>query len=287
MKKWIALLMAAMLFLPVCCAAAENIIINKITDPGNDFAFPADAKLLEIYFPKIYDSAAAFIRYGEYTMLFDSAGEQWEQTRKLLDRLGVTELTYACNSHPHTDHIHGFRYILADIPAGEFQRFFEDDFIDANKSSLKEYEALRAMGVPFRQLQHGDTIPFGDVKITALQAAVPEFSGNNQSALLMVELGERRFLFASDIQMDGQLWLVNNQEDIRADILQHPHHGYNYMQIPFLNTVDPELVIVTSLDSSARGVEQLKMYGIRYHYTNLGIMKLTTDGHVWLVERIK
>ena len=287
MKKWLALLAVAMMLVPLCAFAADEIIINKIQNPENDFAFPEDAKLLEIYFPKIYDSAGAFIRYGEYTMLFDTAGGQWDQTKKLLDSLGVTELTYACNSHPHSDHVYGFQYIFKDIPAGEFIRFFEDDFLDANKTALREYEALRAMGVPFRHLQPGDIIPFGDVKIRVLQAIDPKFSGNNQSALLMVELGERRFLFASDIQMDGQLRLLDNNEDVKADILQHPHHGYNRMQHRFLMAVDPELVIVTSLAASANGVDYLEQMNVAYHYTNLGVMKMTTDGSVWVIERIK
>lgn len=114
MKRILALLMLLMLLVPLCAAAEEQVIINKIKDPNNDFAFPEDAKLLEIYFPNIYDAAAALIRYGEYTMLFDCAGEFWDQVPVLLDRLGVTELTYACNSHPHSDHTYGFQFVLAD-----------------------------------------------------------------------------------------------------------------------------------------------------------------------------
>ena len=287
MKKLLALLMLLMLLLPLGSLAEESVIINKITDPRNDFAFPEDAKLLEIYFPKIYDSAAALIRYGEYTMLFDCAGECWERVPELLDCVGVTELTYACNSHPHTDHTYGFQFVLKDYPAGEFLRFFEDDFLDSNPAAIKVFNQLREMGLPFRQLGPGDTIPFGDVSITVLQAVHSEYSGNNLSACLMVELGERRFLFASDIQRDGQLWLLDHGADLKADILQYPHHGYNRMQYNFLMAVDPELAIITSLPNAANGAAYLEEMNVPYLFTYQSIVKMTTDGNVWVVERVK
>lgn len=287
MKRILALLMLLMLLVPLCAAAEEQVIINKIKDPNNDFAFPEDAKLLEIYFPNIYDAAAALIRYGEYTMLFDCAGEFWDQVPVLLDRLGVTELTYACNSHPHSDHTYGFQFVLADHPAGEFIRFFEDDFHDSNPAAIKVFNLLREMGIPFRQMGHGDTLPFGDVKISFMQMDDPENTGNNLSALMRVELGERSFLFASDVQIAGQRWHVANGSDLKADILQHPHHGYNRIQTVFLDAVDPELVVVTSLPNAALGVPYLKDKKVPYVHTHQGILKMTTDGTVWVLERIK
>ena len=86
--------------------------------------------------------------------------------------------------------------------------------------------------------------------------------------------------------MASQKRLVAEQADLRADILQYPHHGYNRMQQPFLSAVDPEVVIVTSLSSAANGTELLKEQGIDFHYTSMGIVKMTTDGNVWVVERL-
>lgn len=287
MKKWIALMLCTLMLLPVCASAEEPVIINKIKNPLNDFAFPEDAQLLEIYFPKIYDCSAAFIRYGEYSMLFDSTDLQWPEVTKLLNKLGVTEITYACNSHPHTDHVWGFKFVLEEIKAGEFLRFFGDYYKDANDTAMKVYTALREKEIPIRQLGDGDQIEFGDVNITVMQTLDEKFSGNNESALLMIELGERRFLFASDIQRDAQLRYVENQANLKADILQYPHHGYNRMQLSFLNAVNPELVIVTSLSSAANGVQLLKEKNIDFQYTNSGIVKMATDGNVWVVEWLK
>lgn len=287
MKKILLLLLALLLLPLLTCTAEESVIINKITDPENTFTFPEDAKLLEIYFPKIYDCDAAFIRYGDYTMLLDCAGEQWERTQELLKRLDITELTYAYNSHPHTDHVHGFQYLLKDIKIENFLLSFEEDYVYANGTAKVVYDAMHANNVPFTFVHDGDTIDFGDVKMTVYQRSEEDLTGNNASALLKVEFGERSFLFTADIQMDAQLLFVNDNAPLQADFMKYPHHGYNNMQYAFLNLVDPELVIVTGASFSVNGLDVLKNNDVPYHYTELGILHLVTDGNVWVLDRIK
>lgn len=288
MKKWLALVTALVLFLPCCSAIAEEpIIINKITDPDNDFAFAEDAKLLEIYFPKIYDCDATFIRYGEYSMLLDCGGILWEQVYSMLKGLGVEELTYAFLSHPHSDHMYGFQFVLADIRPKEFLYSFPEVTVHNDIAAAKVYEQLHALDLPFRMIYNGDTLDFGDVKMSVFQRTEPELSGNNLSSMLKVEFGERSILFTADIQMDAQRLYVADNTPIQADIMKYPHHGYNQMQPRFLAAVDPELVILTSLPASAGGVGILQDEKIPFHYTNLGIMRLATDGTVWMLERLK
>ena len=287
MKKCLIFLMMALLLFPLLpCSAEESVIHNKIRNPEDTYTFPEDAQLLEIYFPDIYDADAAFIRYGEYTMLLDCAGNLWQQVDSLLKSLNVQELTYAFLSHPHSDHMYGFQHVLAKVRPNEFLHTFPEKSLYNDVAAAKVYAALHELELPFRRLNNGDTIDFGDVQITVMQRSEPELSGNNASAMLKIELGDRSILFAADIQMDAQLLYVKDNAPIKADILKHPHHGYNRVQRSFLNAVDPELVIVTSAYATANGVALLKETKTDYHYTNLGVMRLATDGHVWTLERI-
>ena len=287
MKKTL-LLLFTLLLLPLfpCAAEEEAVLINKIKDPENPFAFPEDAKLLEIYFPRIDDNDSAFIRCGDYTMLLDCAGEQWERVKALLGDLNITELTYACNTHPHTDHVGGFQHLLKEVKAENFIHAFPEDYIYNDKPAPKVYAELHSQGVPFRQVQHGDTIAFGDVQMTIFQRWNEDYTCNNNSAMLLVRYGERSFLFCSDVQRDAQLNYVAHDDALQADIMTFPHHGYNRMQQAFLSLVDPELVVVTSGSMFAEGVPLLKEQQIPYHYTELGVMRFATDGHTWLVERL-
>ena len=291
MKKILALLLVLVLMLPCLTAVAEeNIIINKIAGDGADFSFAEDAALLEIYFPKIYGCDAAFVRYGEYSMLIDCAGNQWEMVEKLLQKLNVTEIDSAVNSHPDADHLGGFNHVLKKVTAGEFILGFPEDYDEGDSVRFKVYEDLHKLNVPFRQVQDGDTLEFGDVKVSVIQRTDESLKRvNNKSVMLMIEYGERRIFFSGDIQRDTQLLLVSEGDsvDLKADILKFPHHGYGAMQNGFLDMVDPALVICTSGRNSAEGAQQLKERKIPHYFCEQGILRLATDGNVWTIERIK
>lgn len=288
MKKLLALCLLAMLF--PCFALGEGAVINKVRGDQPDFSFPEGAQLLEIFFPPVYGCDAAVVRFGDHTMLIDCAGNQWKTVRKALDQLGVTELDYAVNSHPDADHIGGFDHVLAEVPAGEFLLGFPEDHDSGDPVRFEVYEALHALSIPFRRVQDGDTLDFGGVQITVHQRTNEHLPRvNNKSVMLMIQYGERRILFTGDIQKDTQLLLAAEAEtlDLRADILKHPHHGYEPMQDGFLEMVSPELVVCTLGDKNTDGVKALKNKGISSLLTASGMLRLATDGNVWVVERIK
>lgn len=287
MKKCLVLLLA-LLIMSTSALAEEATIVSKIANPNSTFSFPDNTPLLEVFFPKINGCDAALVRYGEYSILIDCAGNQWREVEAMLKKLNVTELTYALNSHPDADHIGGFNHVLKKTPASEFLHGFPEDFPEGDTVRFKVYNDLHTLGIPFRQVQNGETIPFGDVTVQVFQYNAPHLDRvNNCSVVLKIELGERSILFPGDIQRDGQLCYVDDQAPIQSDILKFPHHGYKNMNPDFLSLVSPELVVLTSGRNSAKGVSQLKNAGITHYFTERDILHLVTDGKTWLVERIK
>ena len=287
--KRIAILCLALLILLSAGASAEEIILNKIRGDHADFTFAEDAKLLEVYFPQVFGCDAALVRYGDYSMLIDCAGNQWKTVKQTLDKLGVTQLTYAVNSHPDADHIGGFNRVLKDIPAGEFLLGFPEDHDSGDEVRFQVYEDLHAQGIPFRRVHHGDTIDFGDVKITVYQRTDDHLPRvNNKSVMLMIQYGERRIFFTGDVQAAAQELIGANSEGLDLDcaILKFPHHGYDRMQKEFLDLTAPELVICTCGDSKTEGIKQLKERKIPYQMTANQTLLLKTDGKVWTMERI-
>ena len=287
MKRLLAMTLMLLLLLPAFACAQEGIVINKIKDKTAEFAFPEDAKLLEVYFPQIYGCDAALVRYGDMTMLIDCAGTQWKQVDDLLKRLKVTELTYAVNSHPDADHIGGLNSIAKRYPIGTFILGFPEDYDAGDEVRFKVYEDLHALGVPFRRVQEGDTIDFGDVKITVhqrLDEHLPRV--NNKSVTLMIEHGERRIYFTGDIQGPAQQLLGESGLDLKTDILKYPHHGYEPMHESFVAATSPELVIATSGQVNEKGIVFLREKGIPAQMTASFVVKLTTDGSVWVMERL-
>ncbi len=290
MKKiLIALLLALSLLTGSVNALGEESIINKTKKDAPSFEFDPETPLLEVYFPAIYGVDAAYVRYGDYSMLIDCAGNQWRTFDDMLNKLGVTEVTYALNSHPDADHIGGFNQVLKHIACGEFLLGFPEDFPEGDDVRFRVYDDLHAMGIPFRRVSSGETIEFGDVQMTVIQRFDEDLIRvNARSVMLMIQLGERRIYFTGDIQAPTQrLLAADDTLDLHADILKYPHHGYGNMQESFLRKVAPELVIITSGADDANGKDILRRFGIPFHYTSGGTLRLATDGNVWTVERIK
>jgi len=288
MKKLLSLCLL-LFFIPFFGASADEIILNKIQGDYADFAFAEDAKLLEVFFPQVFGCDSALVRYGEHTMLIDCAGNQWKTVKQTLDKLGVTQLSYALNSHPDADHIGGFNRVLKDIPAGEFLLGFPEDHDSGDEVRFQVYEDLHAMSIPFRRVKQGDTIAFGDVQITVYQRTDEHLPRvNNKSVMLMIQYGERRIFFTGDVQAAAQELIGANAEgfDLDCDILKFPHHGYDRMQEEFLAVTKPELVICTCGDSKTKGIEQLKAHRIPYQLTANQTLRLATDGRIWTMERI-
>ena len=289
MKRFLVLCLM-LLMLPCFSVSAQEVILNKVRGDHADFSFPEDAQLLEVYFPKVFGCDAALVRYGEYSMLIDCAGNQWKETKALLDKLGVTELTYALNSHPDADHIGGFNRVLKDIPAGEFLLGFPEDHDSGDEVRFKVYADLHALGIPFRQVKNGNTIEFGDVSVTVFQRLEDHLPRvNSKSVTLMIRYGERSIFFTGDIMAPAQLLLAEHepQEALNADILKYPHHSYEALNDRFREAVSPELVICTCGQSNTDGIKHLTAHKIPYLLTANQTLRLATDGKVWTVEKIK
>ena len=288
MKRILAL---CLMLLAACAARAEEPIIIDMTRGENvDFAFAEDARLLEVFFPKVYGCDAALVRCGEYTILIDCGGTQWKEVKALLDDLNVTSLTYALNSHPDADHIGGFNHVLRDIPAGEFLLGFPEDYPSGDDVRFKVYDVLHEMNIPLRQVHSGETIDFGDARITVYQRTDEQLPRvNNKSVLLMIEYGERRIFFAGDIQAAAQTLLAEDaaQLDLKTDILKYPHHGYEPLQEGFLEMLSPVLAICTCGQSKTDGLTQMRERGISFLLTGSQQLRLATDGSVWTVEKLK
>ncbi|MBR3795145.1 MAG: MBL fold metallo-hydrolase [Clostridia bacterium] len=294
MKKILALFAAILFLLPCLCGIAEEstqtIIIDKTKGENADFAFGEDEPLLEVFFPSIYGCDAALVRCGDDAMLIDCAGSQYKEVRAMFKHLGVTELTYAVNSHPDRDHIGGFNHILKEVPAEEFLLGFPEDYDSGDGVRFKVYEDLHAQGIPFHRVAHGESIVFGDASVTVYQRTDDHLPRvNNKSVTLMIQFGERRIYFTGDIQAGAQTLFGENEEglDLHADILKFPHHGYQPMQESFLAQVSPALVIATSGESTTEGIKQLRDRSIPHLLTSHGALRLATNGKIWTVEKFK
>lgn len=292
MIKRILSMMIVLLML-ACVALAEEaaqpILIDRLNSPEQyaDFAFAEDATLLEVTFPQMVDCDAILLRCGGETMLVDACKQAYsERIVDLCKQLGVTRIDKVVNTHPHEDHIGGFRDVIKEIEVGELWICFPEDVNNHMKNAVKQAQNA---GIPIKTYADGDTFTLGGATIEVWKLEGKTSDMNNCSAQMMVKFGERTFLMAADLQQDGQEKFVELKGDaLDADILKYPHHGIEVLREDYLAAVSPLFLVITNNHRQTAGWKWINgnKNDIPYAYTVPDLVHLTTDGQTWIAEKI-
>jgi competence protein ComEC len=109
---------------------------------------------------------------------------------------------------------------------------------------------------------------------------------NDRSLVLRLQYGMVRLLLTGDIQHHTERWLLTHRADLRADILQVPHHGSRTSTLPaFVERVRPQVGVISLGASSSYGhphprilrvleSNQVQIFRTDHH----GAITITTDG---------
>lgn len=288
MKRLICLLLA---LLPLCALAQEPVIIDRTGNLTEEYRFPEGTPVLEIVFPRVYSSDCAIVRFGYDVMMIDAStatGEMQERVRSALYSMGVSYIDIAFNSHPHPDHINGFIPVAEYFPIGRLLLTFEEDYNDSMRRVVK---AFSERGIPIEHVGDGDVFYLGpeeDVTVRVLQRNDNGlWGGNNRSAMLHIQFGERSILFAADVENHAQRSFGENPpaEGIRADILKYPHHGQVKLHDPFMDAIAPSFAILNGANEVMTGGKNyLARRKVPYIINYQGLLRLRTDGQVWVVD---
>lgn len=289
-KRMKAMLLAAVLAMTLLTAAAEEtpVVIDRINAPEAyaDFAFAEDAPLLEVIFPQILNCDAILMRCGGETMLVDCATQgQAKRIINMCKQLGITRIDRVVNTHPHEDHIGGFRDLIKEVEVGELWICFAED---ANGHMKKAIGYAEKAGIPVVHYADGDVLTLGGATIDVwkLEGRLSEL--NDCSAQFFVTFGERTLLMAADLEKTGQAKYVEMKgEMLDADILKYPHHGLEKLTDEYAAAVSPLYFVVTNNQRSTEGLKYIRRGSVPCAWTVPGFVTLTTDGTAWVVERIE
>ncbi len=220
---------------------------------------------------------------GGWINFDDPAGERFQPDRprigesvvsEFLWEKGYNRINYLVATHADADHMQG----IADV-ADNFD--VDAIFVGRSPAGDPEYEELsdkaRSRGVPIKRLAKGDTIEIGGARIEALgpvQDAPLLNSENDDSVVLMIEFGERRFLFTGDIEAKGEAELLSDPAPLGADVIKVPHHGSKTSSTQqFVDAVKPRVAVISVGRHSIFGHPNP---GVVSHWQNSGANVLRT-----------
>ena len=290
MKKVLALLLMLMLALPALAEeTAPPVLIDRVNSPEEyaDFAFAENAELLAVTFPQMVDCDAILLQCGGETMLVYACKQAYsERIINMCKQLGVTRIDKVVNTHPHEDHIGGFKDVIKEIEVGELWICFPETVNNHMKNAVK---AAQKAGIEVKTYADGDVFTLGGATIEVWKLEGTTAEMNDCSAQMMVTFGERTFLMAADLETGGQKKLVELKGDaLDADILKYPHHGIQVLTDEYREAVSPLFMVITNNHRQTAGWKWINSNKntIPYAYTVPNLVHLTTDGTTWIAEKL-
>jgi competence protein ComEC len=200
------------------------------------------------------DGSCYVVRGRESTVLFDAgSSSNLDAGRRTiipaLRRLGVRSVDAIVISHADLDHYSAVLEIVDEFDVGAVHvtpQFVSAADQGASSPAAHVMDALTSRRVAVKRAAAGDVLELGSMRWTWLHPpASDEFQRDNDSSMVvLIEAAAHRVLLCGDIQQEAIARLLRACVDLRADIVELPHHGsFNEEAIALLRTVDPSVVM--------------------------------------------
>jgi competence protein ComEC len=166
--------------------------------------------------------------------------------RRCLHQLGVRHVRVLILSHFHADHVEGLPAVLDGWPVGE---------VDVGQLAEPPEEVSRVLDwaaaahVPVRATAVGDERRVGDVQWRVIGPLVAmhgtDSDPNNNSLVLVVDVGGLTVLLTGDVEQPAQNALVHAGVEPHVDVLKIPHHGSANQSPDFLTGAAAPIAIAS------------------------------------------
>ena len=227
------------LFLTAC--SNTSVTLNEDTTKGT-----STDKLL-VHYIDVGQGDAVLVQGNGKNLLIDAGPRSSTKNLiKYLKDLNITKLDYVVATHPHEDHIGGMDDVINTFSIGEFYapkkthttKTYEDMIKALKKKDLK----ITVAKLGAKSINLGD-----DIKAEFLAPIKDNYDNlNNYSAVLKITHGDNSFLFTGDAEKESEREMIQNNLDLKADVLKLGHHGSSTSTSQeFLDKVNPSIVVAS------------------------------------------
>ncbi len=197
---------------------------------------------------------------------------------------GYDQVDYILATHADADHIQGLSDVAENFRV-QGAMFGRMPMNNAEFAGL--YNILQKHEVPIIILSRGDIFEFGEAKVEVLYPEQnTDASDNNNSVVLHLIYGKRKFLLTGDIEKEAEKELLNAPGFLQSDVVKAAHHGSRTSSTQeFIEATQAKLVVIPVGRRSPFGhphrevVERWKSSGAKIITTGeRGTVSISTDG---------
>lgn len=224
-----------------------NKDVNTIVDvsKNNDVSTSMVEPKLQIHYIDVGQADAILIKQNEHFMLIDAGKNDTEESLlNYLRELGVSKFDYIIGTHVHEDHIGGMDKVIENFDV-------ENIFFPKQTSTTKTFEnfakAVQAKNKKLYAPSSKETFTLGEASFEILAPNSSEYKeANDYSIVVKLKYKNKSFLFMGDAEEVSEKEILDNNLDVKADVLKIGHHGSKTStSTEFLEKVDPSLAVIS------------------------------------------
>lgn len=210
-----------------------------------------------------------------------------------LEENKIRRIDFLVISHPHLDHIGGFKHILKNFEVGTV---LDPGYSYPSPDYKDVLELVKARNVGYSVVRTGETLewdPALKVKSLSPPSPFPWDDPNENSLVLQIYHGKVGFLFTGDAEEASEYEMVIRYgHSLKTPILKVGHHGSNTStKTEFLDYVAPETAIISCgrfnrfRHPSKKILSRLEDYKVKLYRTDeQGHIVIRSDGKKYKVE---
>lgn len=264
--------------------------INKREEVVNTINYDYD---LSVYFIDVGQADCILVKDNDEYALIDAGNN--EDGMKLVNyfkSLNITDFKYVFGTHAHEDHIGGMDNIIDNF---NIENFYMPNAITTTKTFEDVLDSLDRKKIKFQTPNVNDDFKLNNATFKVLHIGDNKKDLNDTSVVLRLEYGNTSYLLMGDATSNVEKDLLNNNVNLKSDVLKVGHHGSNYSStIDFLNKVKPEYAIIEVGKNNSYNhprqetLDKLKGLNAKVYRTDLdGTIVATSDGNSIKIETIK
>ena len=266
-KKILAIISTVTVLSFAGCGAQKN---NNISKSSAESEYSG----MSVTYLNVGQGDSELIQVNGINMLIDAGTNAGANDLvKDLKNRGIKTIDIAIATHPHEDHIGGMDEVLENF---DVKSFYAPKVAHTTKTYENMLKAVKNEGLKIKQIKEGTKIDLG--KDTDVQVYSPVKSQyeelNNYSPVMKISYGQNSFMFTGDAESLVEKEILNENKDLKADVLKLGHHGsHSSTSEEFLKAVDPSIAIVSCAKDNKYGhphketMSNLKKAGITVYET--------------------